>query len=341
MQLVDLALRHLRLILGFAAVLALLTVLVAFVSPRTYTSNASFLPQSSSRQSALSGVVAQLGLSTQSDQSGDSPDFYATISKSKQMMDRLVESDFEVRGIGVKRKLVDLLALSEPSGLSRHEAATRLLAKRTNVTVVPKIGLVRVAVTASDPALAQGIVAALLRLINQANLEIRRQRAAEEAHFIDERLSAARADLFGAEERLQGFLQSNRDLGTAGQSSFQRDRLQREVSMKQQIYTSLALAYEQSSLDEVRNTSVISVVDEPSTPPFPDSRHIGAKAMLAVLIGGLLGLLLSWMIESIDATAEDTRSDGEFRRLLRRMIKPFVRNTSPITHPSAVDSGAS
>jgi len=177
--------------------------------------------------------------------------------------------------------------------------------------------------------LAQQIVENLFRYVNELNLDMRRQRAADEARFIDERLGTARSELYAAEDRLQTFLRSNRDLGSVAEGTFQRERLEREVEMRQQIFTSLSLAYEQSRLDEVRNTAVISIVERPTAPLFPNSRHVGVKAILAAGIGALIGLALGWLVERewllrADRGAGSRRFFGYRLAWARRRNEPAV-----------------
>ncbi len=46
---------------------------------------------------------------------------------------------------------------------------------------------------------------------------------------------------------------------------FEHDRLERPVSMRQELVTAMAQAYEQARVDEVRNTPVITVIDQPES----------------------------------------------------------------------------
>jgi uncharacterized protein involved in exopolysaccharide biosynthesis len=330
MSLFDMILRHGRLIAAFMLVVAMATAVWVLSRPRTYTSSASFLPQAANAQtSLLSGVASQLGLATGSDQSGQSPDFYVSVLKQKSMLGRVVDTQLPSDGRGKGRNLVEILAPSGGPEAKRREAAIAELAARTQVSVDAKIGLVKIAVGVDDATLAKQIVQQFLRLVNDANLEIRRQRAADEGRFIDDRLAATRAELYAAEDRLQSFLRANRELGNVGELVFQRDRLQREVQMRQQIYTSLAQAYEQSRLDQVRDTPVITIVEQPVVPPFPDRRHLLSKTALAAVIGGLLGLLLAWLSEFAGVREPTRETDGQFRRLLARILRALFRARDP------------
>ena len=317
MDLFDLILRHARLVLGLMLFVVVATAATVMLKPAVFTSSASFLPQASSNsQSALSGVAAQLGIVTGGDQSGQSPDFYVSLLQQGSMLERVVQSRYSLRGHIQPVSLVDILVDSSGSPAERKRSAINILKRETAISVNSKIGLVEIAVSTPDASLSKQMVDNYLRFVNEANRDILRQRAAEEARFIDDRLATTRAELFAAEDRLQSFLQTNREVSTSSELIFQRDRLQREVELRQQIYSSLAQAYEQSRLDQVRDTPVITLVEQPVAPQLPDSRHLASRLLLAALLGAMVGLLLAWLSEFAASNEGGTADAGEFRRLV-------------------------
>lgn len=329
----DLVLRHARLVFGLAIILAVETGVALLLGPRVYTSSASFLPQSSSNApSALSGVASELGITVSGDQSGQSPDFYVALLHQQSMLRRLVDSRYSIRGRLQPLTLTDILAAPSGSPALRRRSAINSLRNQTRIALNIKIGLVQIAVSSRDPQLSKQIADNYLRFVNDANREILRQRATEEGRFIDDRLAATRAELYAAEDRLQSFLRTNREFGNVGELVFQRDRLQRDVQLRQQIYSSLAQAYEQSRLDQVRDTPVITLVEQPTVPEFPDSRHLGVKVILAALVGGLIGILIAWSFEFTESNERGVGSRGEFRRLLARLSRmTSSRRTDGVT----------
>jgi uncharacterized protein involved in exopolysaccharide biosynthesis len=99
-----------------------------------------------------------------------------------------------------------------------------------------------------------------------------------------------------AEDELQAFLQRNRDFRSSPQLSFAYDRLADNVSLRQQLYTAVAQAYEQARIEEVRDTPVITVVEAPMLPARPDPRPffraIAATVLLALVAARVLALRL-------------------------------------------------
>ena len=66
-------------------------------------------------------------------------------------------------------------------------------------------------------------------------------------------------------------------------------RLQRRVELGQQVYSTLALSYEQARIDEVRNTPLLILIDRPEG----SARRYGSRAKDAI-IWFLIGILFLW-----------------------------------------------
>ena len=107
------------------------------------------------------------------------------------------------------------------------------------------------------------------------------------------------------------------------------------VDLQQQVFASLAQAYEQARIEEVRSTPVITVV----TPPESRIRHEGREWILYPLIGlsiGLLGGLLTAMLREFfaferrnePARWEDMRAGLRQSYLAGRLV-PALRRIRP------------
>ncbi len=180
--------------------------------------------------------------------------------------------------------------------------------------------------------LADNLLAELARF----NLERRQTQAAEERRFAEQRLADVKASLATAENRLQEFLQGNQQFKSASQLSVERDRLLREQTNLQQVYTALAQAYEKARIDEVRNTPVITIIDRPEQPTRAEPRHLVQKFALGILGGLALGLLLGFLRDSNEGPAsEETNDADDFSRLkheamqdLKHPLRAFSRSRS-------------
>lgn len=291
--------RHRSLVLGVALVVAAGVTLVSLLRARTYTATASFMSQSTRAGSNLGGIAAQFGVSLPGDQGGDSPQFYADLITSREILDSVVVPAYVVPTSGGRQQvsLAGEYDVRERDPAKRRDRTMRKLREHLAVTIGKQTGVVNLSVTTTNPYLSQAVAARILAQINAFNLRKRQTRASAEREFTEARLTAARSDLQNAEDRLQAFMQENRQYMAAPHLSFEYDRLSREVATRQALVTTLTQAFEQAKIEEVRDTPVITVLDSPEVPPNPDPRGLVTAIVFSLLLGALAGAGLAWIRE--------------------------------------------
>lgn len=142
-----------------------------------------------------------------------------------------------------------------------------------------------------SPYVSLAIAQQLLRGLDEYNLVTRQSQAHQERVFTESRLSDARAALRGAEDELLRFLQTNRQTDFPA-LTLQRDRLQREVDLRQQVVTSLAQKYEENRIREVRDTPVLTLIELPDLASRTDPRLRGLILLVGIAGGMTLGILV-------------------------------------------------
>lgn len=314
-QLLNVLLRHRYRILGVTFGVAFLVVLVTLLLSRDYTASASFTPQvSEPSTSRLASLAGQFGVNIPTGESGQSPQLYADLLESREILKQVVVEPFEFweresedDSTRVQGTLVDLMEIMEnkPPDVRRVEAIEWLREEAIRVSTDQQTGVVELEVTTKYAGLSFEITRRLVNLVNEFNLETRQSQAMAERTFVEERVGVARASLRSAEDQLKRFLQNNRDFSNSPELQFEYDRLQREVVMQQQVYTSLLEAYEQARIAEVRNTPVITVIEPPERPVRPDRRWLLLKALFGLILGGLLGVFLAFGREYVQRTREE------------------------------------
>lgn len=322
------ALRHRRLIAWSAATWMVAVSLFVLLAPREYTVRSSFIPQSRRSNSPLTGLAAQLGLLTGAD-AGQSPAFYAALLGSRELLEAVVRTVY-ASGDGPRRTLIDIYRAKGGTEPERAERAVRHLRSKVSFAPDAKTGLVMVVVVSNDAMLSSEISARFLELLNEFNLHARQTQAAAERQFTQGRVSEVQAELRGAEDQLQRFLQQNRDYRNSPLLEFTQQRLQQQVALQRALYSTLQQALEQARIEEVRDTPVISVVEPPAPPALPDSRALVVKAILALLIGAAFGLLLALggeLLRGPDGQVPDEVSDLRAAwRDARRDVQHRVRS---------------
>lgn len=299
-------------VLGTVAVAASYGLL----QPRAYTVTSAFVPQARRAPNALGGLAAQFGLTLPTSEVGQNPSFFQDLATSSEVLRQVVDSSYALGGQAPQR-LDDILEAKGDSPELRRDDAVRRLGRVVSASVVAKTGLVKVSVRARDPVLAARVNATILALLDRFNLESRRTQAGAERRFTERRLGEVRDELREAEDRLQAFLQRNREYRNSPELSFQQDRLARDVAMRQQLYTTIAQAYEQAKVEEIRDTPVLSIVEPPRPPARPDPRGLLSLLLVAVAVGLALGvglaLLRAALAEAASPGIPDERQ--EFHRL--------------------------
>ena len=183
--------------------------------------------------------------------------------------------------------------LDETLRVLRRDVISSAVATRTT-------GMVTVNVRTESPVVSMRIAERLLEGLNRFNLVTRQSQAGEERRFTEARYEAARLSLREAENKLQQWLQENRQYSNSPQLTFERDRLQSQVSLRQQVFQTLAQQYEDARIKEVRDTPVITVIERPMLPARPDPQLRAWILLLSVTAGTLGGILLAMFRASRD-----------------------------------------
>lgn len=324
LRLVNVVLRHRRIVVGLPILLATIVCSYTLLASRTWTASASFAPSESqaAQMGQLAGIAAQFGFSIPITASGESPEFYVALLRSGEIRRSAARSTYRLLDetqpdtTWITGDLVELFEIRGRSEHGRLEGAVEQLGRRISVGTSPETGMVRLSVQTKWPELSVQVAERLLGLVNEFNLQTRQSQANAEREFVTLRLVEARAELAVAEDSMQAFLQSNRRIENSPQLGFDRDRLQRVVTLRQEVVISLAQALEQAKIEEVRNTPVITIVEEPYPPARPDRRRLIMKGLVSLALGLFLGIVVAFVVEFMTASRDrDPERYAEFRQL--------------------------
>jgi uncharacterized protein involved in exopolysaccharide biosynthesis len=324
LNLVNFLLRHPRLVFGLPLLVAIATVLISLVITPSFTAESKFGTQkgTGAGQNRFAGIAAQFGIDLgASSGSGEPLEFYVELLTSQQLLRKAAATTYEFRepesNRTIKGNLVQLYGIKGSSPDAQLRAASLKLKRNISVFPNPRSGLVTLRTGAPWGGLAVALNERLLELVNEFNLQQRQEQASQERQFVDSRVEVAQRELAAAENALKEFNQSNRVIGGSPQLQYEQARLQRGVDLRQQVYVSLAQAYEQARIEEMRNTSVITTVE----PPIGTATRRGGvitNGVLALFAGLVVGILLAVLIEYYRHEAEqDPRAAAELRQHLR------------------------
>lgn len=267
-----------------ASILAAVTVLLL---PSRYEARTSFTGEWGGGVSALgnlSGLASLAGVSGLSGAMG-SADLFAALAKSQTVLRAVLDKEFTAPGISAKpHRLLDLLGVEAQTEAELEARGLKHLSDRLSVSSDMRTNIVSVTVTLGDPQLAAAVANAIVTEINRFNIERRRSQSGEQRRFAEERLHTAEAELSAAEQAYKDFLTVNRSLGSSPALRVEHDRLQRDVTMKQEIVSTIRRRFEEARIAEVQDIPVITVIDV----ALPPVRRAWPRRTLTVLATAFL-----------------------------------------------------
>ncbi len=195
-------------------------------------------------------------------------------------------------------------------------AAMKAIEGRIKASIAQKTGLMVVSVTASHPEIASDLAESFIDHFRARVRKIRTEKVRERLSFLEGRFQEAEAELETAEDRLANFLERNQRLSTAS-LKFQRNRLRRQVSFKEQLYSKLQAQLTQTRLDLQRQKPVVTVVREPLPPRSRSAPQRTLIVLVSLILGGVLGVggAFGWaFIQNVEEDEEQRRKLDEVRK---------------------------
>jgi uncharacterized protein involved in exopolysaccharide biosynthesis len=329
------------ILLRYRVMIVVVALLMAFKTgvdvirlPRYYSTDADFMPQGGggAQQSQLGAIARQFGINTGGN-TGDTPQFYIDLLTSRAVLMEVAKKDYELKtdsGV-IRGNLIKLFGgekmLPNYQRVFIVEKMKKLIAGKAS----PKTGVITLTVRAQTGDLAVQIANNLLSQINTFNLNRRQQQAGAERAFVEKRQAEALGELREAEGNLQAFQMQNRDFARSPTLQLEYNRLMRTVDMRQTVYTSLAAAYEQAKIEEVRDLPVITVLAPPEVPLIPESKKGVRKVAFALIVGLFLGIMLAFARAGLAASTRGHPNDvAEFDRLKKESLGDLSHPWRPV-----------
>jgi hypothetical protein len=252
---------------------------------------------------------------------------YVQLIQSRALLEPIALDTFVVAEEGGRQvTFIDLLQIKAPTRERAVTAAVGALNGMIAASEEKKIGGVTVSVKTKWPSVSLALANRLVQRINQFNLETRKSQAAAERQFVEAQAVESERALRDAEDRLQGFLQANRDIGGSPGLGFERDRLQREVLRRNQLYTSWLQSREEARIREIRDTPVITVIENPRLAFIGEPRKSVLKAILGGIAGALFGVLFAFLADALAGARRSEREDAqEFFQLVEKATPKVLK----------------
>lgn len=304
-----------------------LVVGVTIIKGHTYTSVALFYPQQSpGLSSRLAGLASQFGVSVPGQDPTLSPDMFSEIALSPRVLSIVAARTYEVpddpRCPCTMAVYWELAQYAPPVALAKSVAKLR-----NQMTAVPGLQTGAVALTVSTPSarLSQQLAEGILQEVDRVNDSVRAVQAGAERRFVQGRLAVAESSLAVAEGRMQRFLEVNRQYQGSPALTFEWQRINREVSLRQDLFSSLSQEFENAGIEEVRNTPAIAVPQPATLPALADRRWLLLKGLAALILGALLAVGYALARSQMNAAVGASRPGPEELAVLVAEVRGELR----------------
>jgi uncharacterized protein involved in exopolysaccharide biosynthesis len=195
-----------------------------------------------------------------------------------------------------------------------EDNALNAISEKVSASVNEETGLMTISVTAGGPVLAADLAQSFVRHLRTRVREIRTEKVRGRLQFVKQRFQRAKQELESAEDRLAQFLDRNQSLNSP-QLQFQRDRLQRQVSFKEELYSSLQSQLTQTRLDLQQRQPVVTAVEKPVPPMNESAPKRTVIVLLSLILGGFLGVGGAFVNAFLETSEEDPEEQEKLEEL--------------------------
>ena len=360
--------RHKQLILRTVLVFSVLGVTYALLASEEYTSTAKVVREAQEDMpSGLSGGLAALqgfGINIGGASSGLTPQAYTEILSSREVRLAVVRDTFYFADEDTTTTFVDYM--DRPPGLvgtvlkytiglpgtilgalqgdqrapvatqsdvrvyptEAEEKAIKAIANRISSSVDQETGLMTVSVTAGEAGLAAALAESFLQHLTDRVSAIRTEKARRNLTFMEQRFAEVEQELRAAEEALATFVDQNSGIQSARLEA-ERERLQRQVSFKSELYQQLQAQVTQARIELQRSEPVITIVEEPVPPMERSAPMRTLMVLLSLILGGFIGLGAAFVAAFVDSTEEDAEEQEKMEEIKASLIPERWRHLTP------------
>lgn len=280
----------------------------AAAKPRKYKAELSLTPVVNNRSAqALGGLAALAGATLQTG-------YQLTPARVVE----LLKSRAVLAGVGFSRlggpnsqRVIDRV-VDEKYDKDDAEDVAKKLSKLMTVDANKETGTIKLAIAHKDSALARLIASRVVDSASQIFMRTSRAQAQQLRMAQEARVANAASQLAGAENRLREFNFGNRATPAFSVAGLERDRLNRDIRLEEQAYTSAITEREAAFARELEATPTV-VVQDPLPSGLPKVRkYVILKTVIAAVASFVLLCLYVLILDLIKRRLQ--RPDAESER---------------------------
>ena len=275
-----------------------------FIAKPVFQTSAKIMSLGGVSNSNVVGIASQFGLDLPLGQS--EPKWsYSEVLKSRSIAEIMIKRKFDTKKFG-KQSLMKILTVGNEAyedniEILKNKAINNFI-KMFSIDEDPIKGIYTITLESFEAKLCREILADLIDVLDQHQREYNQSKTSETRKFIEERITATRNDLNIAENKLKDFTKSNRRIENSPLLQLEQQRLDREVSVLTNVYTTLKQQFETTKIEELRESEYVVIIDPPYVPISRSKPNKKARVILSGFLGIGLSLLIVFLEDSYNRT---------------------------------------
>lgn len=279
---------------------SIIGVIVAILSPVTYKSSTTFIPQSQeSTSSSLSGVASLVGINLGSQKIGGEIPFtmYPEVADSPKFKRLILESTIDEKNkISLKSFITNHYKLKESEKNNQpsifvsefEENCFKILSNIISVNVNDKDGFV--SISSSMPVAEYSAILAntAKQILQKIIIEYKIESAKQNLKFIENQLFEKKIEFDKIQAKLSYFKDSNLNLVNSSILD-QQDKIEAEAEIINAVVTELSKQVEQAKLQVTKDTPVFSTIKEAVVP----NQRTSPQRTKLVITFTIIGIFIS------------------------------------------------
>lgn len=261
------------------------------LATKYYEATISLYPSTSEANSNLANIqkmASSFGLTGTNNSTYYIPD----VVNSRRIKTEIILTRWKTEKFNKQTNLIEYWKIEEETENEKLRKALEEIKDLISTSVDPESGLITVSVLMPEKQLAADIADSIGIKIQKYIQFEQRIKSKEDRVFIENRLKETFAELTQTEEVLKVFREKNRILSESPELQLEYARLQRAVTIKQEVYITLQQQKELAIIEEQKNRPVINILDSAMKP----EKKVKPKRILIVLFVTFFGFIMSIFI---------------------------------------------
>lgn len=274
-----------KTILLWSVIVAVVTLGVNFLLPVYYKSTTTLLPETEkSKLSSLGQFAGIAQLAGVNIPGSEIARLYPTIVSSESVLRTVIERKYKTERYADSVDLVRYFDYDEGTPEKNMAATLKKLLGLLTSSFDNKTSVVSLTLEMREPQLAADVLNAIVGELDNFMRSKRVTSASEQVKWIDVRLKQVQQELRSAEETLKDFRERNRRVSDSPDLLLQQQRLIRNVEVNSAVFVELKKQYELAKLEEIKNITIVNILDPGRPPVKKDSPHRATNTAVMFLL---------------------------------------------------------